>query len=487
MSIQHPIQRLLVGVGLTLAVGLPALAGGAAGAATPPVGGAVAHTPPQTQTVTQAPGDVTYQAGGTVTGPTPDPNPADLISATATDDGTTLSFSAKTVALYDPATDPNWRNNTYIGWAIDTSGAGTPQYYAYFQLNPDGSYNGELTYAATDTPVSCTVTLAFDTTNGYQASVPAACLPNVASFHWYAYSLYDTVSPVTDPHGALGYGRSIPDPHVNGGTVYAPPVTAPVPVVPTTTPGISPGYWMFARDGGVFAFGAAEFLGSLGNTHLNAPVVGGTATLDGEGYWMVASDGGVFSYGDARFYGSMGGQHLNAPVVAIVPLPTGNGYYLVASDGGVFAFGGAQSYGSMGGKHLNAPIVGATTSANGLGYWLVASDGGIFSFGDAYFHGSEGAAKLNQPVVNMTRANKGYLLVAADGGVFAFGGAPFFGSTASLHLTRPIEGIALTGDSLGYRMVASDGGIFSFGTAPFFGSEGGSPLNQPIVGMASEG
>jgi hypothetical protein len=480
MTNRRPLHLLVAGVGLALAAALPALQGGIAAAGTPD-----GHTASQTQTVTQAPGGVTYQAGGAVSSPTADP--ADLISASATDDGTTLSLSAKTVALNDPATDPNWRNNTYIGWAINPSGRGAPDYYAYFQLNPDGSYDGELTYAATDTPVSCTVSLAFDTTNGYQASVPAACLPGVTNFSWYAYSLYDTVPLAQDPKGGDGFGRAIPDPNTNGGTVYALPVTAPAQAVPTTAPGISPGYLLFARDGGVFAFGGAGYFGSLGGQHLNEPVVGGTATLDGKGYWMVASDGGVFGFGDARYYGSMGGQHLNAPVVAIVPLPTGTGYFLVASDGGVFAFGGARAYGSMGGKHLNKPIVGATSTASGLGYWLVASDGGIFSFGDAAFKGSEGGTVLNQPVVNMTRSAGGYLLAAADGGVFAFGGAQFYGSTGQLHLTEPVEGIALTGDGLGYRMVSSDGGIFSFGSAPFFGSEGGQPLNQPIVGMASEG
>ncbi|HEX9968580.1 MAG TPA: VCBS repeat-containing protein, partial [Acidimicrobiales bacterium] len=33
------------------------------------------------------------------------------------------------------------------------------------------------------------------------------------------------------------------------------------------------------------------------------------------GYWMVARDGGMFSFCDARFFGSMGGQQLNAPIV----------------------------------------------------------------------------------------------------------------------------------------------------------------------------
>ena len=72
-------------------------------------------------------------------------------------------------------------------------------------------------------------------------------------------------------------------------------------------------------------------------------------TPDGGGYWLVAGDGGVFAYGDAQFFGSMGGRALNAPVVDLAPTPDGGGYWLVASDGGVFAFGDAQFLGSMGG------------------------------------------------------------------------------------------------------------------------------------------
>jgi hypothetical protein len=40
-------------------------------------------------------------------------------------------------------------------------------------------------------------------------------------------------------------------------------------------------------------------------------------TPSGLGYWEVASDGGIFTFGDAQFLGSMGGQHLNAPVVGM--------------------------------------------------------------------------------------------------------------------------------------------------------------------------
>lgn len=69
-------------------------------------------------------------------------------------------------------------------------------------------------------------------------------------------------------------------------------------------------------------------------------------TPSGHGYWIVGSDGGVFAYGDAEFHGSMGGQPLNAPIVGITATPTGHGYWLIAQDGGVFAFGDAPFLGA---------------------------------------------------------------------------------------------------------------------------------------------
>jgi len=74
------------------------------------------------------------------------------------------------------------------------------------------------------------------------------------------------------------------------------------------------------------------------------------ATPSGAGYWIVGSDGGVFAYGDADFYGSMGDKKLNAPVVGITATPSGAGYWLIGQDGGVFAFGDAGFYGAPTGK-----------------------------------------------------------------------------------------------------------------------------------------
>jgi len=257
------------------------------------------------------------------------------------------------------------------------------------------------------------------------------------------------------------------------------------------------GYRFVASDGGIFNYGSgAPFLGSLGATPLNAPIVGMATMPAGDGYYLVASDGGVFNYGSALFYGSMGGKPLNKPIVGIAVTPDGGGYWLVASDGGIFAFGDAVFYGSMGGQPLNKPIVGIAATPNGNGYYEVASDGGIFTFptqGGPPFLGSTGAITLNKPIVGMAVTPAGqYYLVASDGGIFSFpsnpSGPPFFGSTGAIKLNQPVIGMSIANGGTGYYLGASDGGIFSFPSGPsgppFFGSRGGQPLNKPIVGIS---
>ncbi len=216
-------------------------------------------------------------------------------------------------------------------------------------------------------------------------------------------------------------------------------------VVPLRAAGGSAGYRMVAADGGVFDFGAAQYLGSLPGDHVAvSDIVASASTPGGGGYWAAGADGGVFAFGDAGYFGSEGGKHLNAPIVGMAATPDGGGYWLVAADGGIFSFGNAGYFGSEGGKHLNAPIVGMAATPDGGGYWLVAADGGIFSFGDAGYFGSEGGKHLNQPVVGIaaTADGGGYWLVARDGGIFAFGDATFMGSTGDLILARPIVTIA---------------------------------------------
>ena len=57
--------------------------------------------------------------------------------------------------------------------------------------------------------------------------------------------------------------------------------------------------------------------------HLNQPIVGMASTPSGNGYWLVARDGGIFSFGDAHFYGSTGAMTLNKPIVGMASTPSG--------------------------------------------------------------------------------------------------------------------------------------------------------------------
>ncbi|HWL36951.1 MAG TPA: CHAP domain-containing protein [Frankiaceae bacterium] len=242
------------------------------------------------------------------------------------------------------------------------------------------------------------------------------------------------------------------------------------PIVGVTATPDRGGYWMYARDGGVFSFGNATFHGSTGGIALNAPIVGMAATPTGAGYFLVAADGGVFAFGDAVFRGSMAGQSLNKPIIGMATTPTGAGYWLAGADGGIYAYGDAVFRGSMGGTTLNKPIVGIAAHPNGQGYWLVASDGGIFAFNVA-FHGSMGGQPLNKPIVGIAAhpTGQGYWLVGSDGGIFAFN-VGFHGSTGSIALAAPVVGIAAGPGGNGYWMAAADGGLFAFGSAPFQGS-----------------
>ncbi len=252
--------------------------------------------------------------------------------------------------------------------------------------------------------------------------------------------------------------------------------------VPAGAAESSPGYWMVASDGGIFAYGGAKFFGSTGAIKLNMPIVGMAATPSGNGYWLVASDGGIFAFGDAGFFGSTGAMKLNKPIVGMAATQSGKGYWLVASDGGIFAFGDAPFHGSTGAIKLNKPITGMTPSATGKGYRMVASDGGIFSFGDAAFHGSAGGTALAKPIAGMapTPSGKGYWLVGTDGKVLPYGDAAALGSATSL---GSVAALASTPSGAGYWAVGTGGALAAFGDAIDLGHPTGA-LTKPIVGMA---
>ena len=69
-------------------------------------------------------------------------------------------------------------------------------------------------------------------------------------------------------------------------------------------------------------------------------------TPSGNGYWLVARDGGIFTFGDAKFFGSGGGASFG-DVVGMAPTPNGHGYWLSNSVGQVFIFGDAPYFGDL--------------------------------------------------------------------------------------------------------------------------------------------
>src|SRR5436853_2958938 len=69
-------------------------------------------------------------------------------------------------------------------------------------------------------------------------------------------------------------------------------------IVPAATPASA----SIGHDNTVFAFGNAPFQGSTQGMNLAQPIVGMATTAGGCGYWLVAKDGGVFSF-HANYYG----------------------------------------------------------------------------------------------------------------------------------------------------------------------------------------
>ena len=70
------------------------------------------------------------------------------------------------------------------------------------------------------------------------------------------------------------------------------------------------------------------------------------STPSGKGYWLVARDGGIFTFGDARFHGSTGGGSFGT-MSGMAVTPDGGGYWLSNTAGQVFTFGNAPYYGDL--------------------------------------------------------------------------------------------------------------------------------------------
>jgi hypothetical protein len=92
----------------------------------------------------------------------------------------------------------------------------------------------------------------------------------------------------------------------------------------------------------------------MGGKPLNKPIVGMAATPTGGGYWEVASDGGIFAFGNAQFYGSVTGN-TSQTVVGVSPTTDGRGYWETAANGQVFQFGDAYLAGTAASQTVSGP------------------------------------------------------------------------------------------------------------------------------------
>ena len=223
------------------------------------------------------------------------------------------------------------------------------------------------------------------------------------------------------------------------------------PVVGMTPTADHRGYWLVAADGGIFAFGDAGFYGSIPGIglapagsnrlpRLNAPIVGMVPSVDGGGYFMVATDGGVFAFGDAQFEGScpgVGGCRGSAKVV--MPDAVGNGYWVVTTNGHVHSFGNAPNYGEPGPKAVL--VSSAARTPSGHGYWILYRNGVVFHYGQALNYGSlpaGDAGGYDIATAIFPTATAGYWIATAAGAVYPFGDATFKGDMAGHHLNGSI-------------------------------------------------
>jgi hypothetical protein len=108
-------------------------------------------------------------------------------------------------------------------------------------------------------------------------------------------------------------------------------------------------------------------------------------TATSNGYYLVAADGGVFAFGDAQFAGSFGDAVVSAPVVSLSALPSGDGYYMLDRAGDIYRFGKAEFrfLNMSNGRRGSAAFTDIQVTPSGLGYWVLDAAGNVEAYGDA--------------------------------------------------------------------------------------------------------
>ena len=118
----------------------------------------------------------------------------------------------------------------------------------------------------------------------------------------------------------------------------------------------------------------------------------------GDGYWLVARDGGIFAFGDAGFYGSTGAITLDQPIIGMAPTPDRPGV-LARRPGRRHLRLRRRRLRRLGRARRRCRRRSPTwpSPRPGKGYWLLAEDGGIYAFGDAPYRGSPAGTRPVRP------------------------------------------------------------------------------------------
>lgn len=223
----------------------------------------------------------------------------------------------------------------------------------------------------------------------------------------------------------------------------------------------STGFWLLARNGGVFTADAAYY-GSMEHRYPKKAFIGMASLPGSNGYWLVNSKGRVKAFGDARRHGDIAKKKAGA--IDIEATPTGSGYWIISRKGRVFDFGSAGHFGDARDRDRKTEIVGMTVTPSGRGYWLLTVGGKVLRYGDAP---KLGRLKGNGVPVDIAASPSGggYWILTEEGRVRAFGNAKNFGDSRDAKVKAVFSGIAPTPTGRGYRLVTRLGRVLNFGDA----------------------
>ncbi len=132
---------------------------------------------------------------------------------------------------------------------------------------------------------------------------------------------------------------------------------------------------MVTATGKVYAFGNAKLYGDMAGKHLNGPIVGIAAAPDGKGYWLIGRDGGIFSFGSARFIGSRGKPGITSVVGGAALPATGASRGPIGPGGPTGPTGGTGAAGPQGATGRGLRRQPGRDRPSGCG-WLARRDRG---------------------------------------------------------------------------------------------------------------